>query len=176
MRVRRSLWGLVGVILAWCTVAAPTASYGALTAPSAPTAPGIVGDACVYPDSTANAPHVQAYIHCYTAAQIRQAYGVDDLSEMGDGQTIVLVDSYGEPAGAQDLQVFHDTFFPNEPDPNFTAIYPNGSPNFSHGTGNGKSGPAAAAGWAGEAALDIEWAYAIAPHAHIVLIGVPPAE
>ena len=29
---------------------------------------------------------------------------------------------------------------------------------------------------AGEANLDIEWAYAMAPAAHIVLLGVPPAE
>ena len=41
---------------------------------------------------------------------------------------------------------------------------------------NGQSGPSAAANWTGEATLGIEWAYAIAPHAHIVLIGVPPAE
>ncbi|MEP6852973.1 MAG: S53 family peptidase [bacterium] len=119
---------------------------------------------------------MQRYIHCYTPAQIRAAYGVDAVGERGDGQTIVLMDSYGTPTGAHDLQVFHDRFFPNEPDPNFSEVYPFGRPNFKHGTGNGQSGPAAAAGWAGEATLDIEWAYAMAPHAHIVLVGVPVAE
>jgi subtilase family serine protease len=54
-------------------------------------------------------------------------------------------------------------------------VYPNGAPDFKN-VGNGQSGSSGAAGWAGEAALDIEWAYAIAPLAHIVLIGVPPAE
>ena len=45
-----------------------------------------------------------------------------------------------------------------------------------NGNGNSQSGPAAAAGWAGEAALDVEWAYALAPAADIVLLAVPPAE
>jgi subtilase family serine protease len=131
--------------------------------------------ACVYPDSTAANPHVNPYLHCYTPQQIRSAYGVDGVPEQGDGQTIVLVDAYGTPTGKQDLQTFHDTFFPSEPNPDFTAVYPNGSPDFKH-VGNGQSGSGGAETWAGEANLDIEWAYAIAPHAHIVLIGVPPAE
>jgi len=120
---------------------------------------------------------VQPFIHCYTAADIRTAYGVAGLTEKGDGQTIVLVDSYGSPTAAQDLQTFHDTFFPSEPAPNFTAVFPNGQLDYNNtAKGNGQSGPAAAANWAGEATLDIEWAYAIAPHAHIVLLAVPPAE
>jgi subtilase family serine protease len=51
-----------------------------------------------------------------------------------------------------------------------------GKPNFSNPNGNRQSGPSAAAGWSGEATFDIEWAYAIAPLAHIVLDAVPPAE
>jgi subtilase family serine protease len=54
-------------------------------------------------------------------------------------------------------------------------VYPNGSPDFKN-VGGGQSGSSGAEGWAGEAVLDIEWSYAIAPLAHIVLIGVPPAE
>jgi len=42
--------------------------------------------------------------------------------------------------------------------------------------GNGQSGSSGAAGWSGEATLDIDWAYAIAPHAHLVLFAVPRAE
>ena len=51
-------------------------------------------------------------------------------------------------------------------------------PDYKHATGNGvgQSGPTAADGWAGEANLDVQWAYAIAPKAHIVLLAVPPAE
>src|SRR4051794_17552163 len=128
------------------------------------------------PACTTPSPTVKyAWLHCYTAQDIRAAYGVSSLPNKGDGQTIVLVDSYGTPTGAQDLKKFHDTFFPGEPAPNFTALYPNGQPDFKN-VGNGQSGSSGAEGWAGEATLDIEWAYAIAPHAHIVLLGVPPAE
>jgi subtilase family serine protease len=137
--------------------------------------------ACTSPGSPGPV-HTYAWLHCYGAQQIRSAYGVDQLGNtatgrglLGQGQTIVLVDSYGEPNGAADLQAFHDAFYPNLPAPNFTAVYPNGSPDFKN-VGGGQSGSSGAEGWAGEAALDIEWSYAIAPLAHIVLIGVPPAE
>lgn len=158
-------------------VAPAQASARVFLAPASHKASADAGTpACTYPDSTPSSPHVNPYVHCYTPQQIRAAYGVDSVPEHGDGQTIVLVDAYGTPTGRQDLQTFHDTFFPNEPNPDFTAVYPNGRPNFKKGSGQGQSGPSAAANWAGEATLDIEWAYAIAPHAHIVLIGVPPAE
>jgi subtilase family serine protease len=134
--------------------------------------------ACTLPDgSNIN------YYHCYTPQQIRAAYGVDSVAHLkdgspnyGQGQTIVLVDSYGSPTAAHDLQVFHDTFFSSLPNPNFQQVFPQGNPQFGNSNGNGQSGPSAAAGWSGEATLDIEWAYAVAPLAHIILIGVPPAE
>jgi subtilase family serine protease len=115
-------------------------------------------------------------LHCYIASDIRQAYGVDQLPEKGEGQTIVLVDSYGSPQAADELQNFHDAFMPGEPQPNFDQVFPLGRPDYKKAAGNGQSGPASAAGWAGEAALDVQWAYAIAPRAHIVLLAVPPAE
>src|SRR2546430_6077125 len=135
------------------------------------------------PACTSPAPvHTYAWIHCYTPQEIRSAYGVDQLGNpatgtglLGQGQTIVLVDSYGEPNGAADLEAFHHAFYPNLPAPNYTAVYPNGSPDYKN-VGNGQSGSSGAAGGAGEAALDIEWSYAVAPLAPIVLIGVPPAE
>jgi subtilase family serine protease len=123
-------------------------------------------------------PRCRGNLHCYTPSDIRQAYGVDQLPEMGEGQTIVLVDSYGSPRAAEELQVFHDRFFPNLPDPNFDQVFPLGNPQLENGNpnANGQSGPGSAAGWAVEAALDVQWAYAIAPKAHIVLLAVPPAE
>lgn len=129
--------------------------------------------------------------HCYTPQQIRAAYGVDTiakfatathLTDYGQGQTIVLVDSYGSPTAATDLQTFHDTFFPDLPTPVtthlFTQVFPLGDPQYknTHGKGESGSGATAAAGWAGEATLDVEWAYAIAPEANIVLLAVPPSE
>src|SRR5258707_115813 len=84
--------------------------------------------------------------------------------------------AYGSPTAAADLRHFHDTFFPGLPDPNFRQVFPLGNPQY-HNTcsGNGLSGSCAAAGWSGEATLDIEWAYSIAPEAHLVLLAVPPA-
>ena len=68
--------------------------------------------ACTLPDgSNVN------FFHCYTPQQIRAAYGVDSVATLkngapnyGQGQTIVLMDSYGSPTAAQDLQTFHDNF------------------------------------------------------------------
>jgi subtilase family serine protease len=124
-------------------------------------------------------------LHCYTPQQIRAAYGVSGVARLsngqpnyGQGQTIVLVDSYGSPTAPADLQHFHDTFFPNLPNPNFQQVFPNGNPQY-HNTckkSQGQSGPCSAAGWSGEATLDIEWAYSIAPEAHLILLAVPPAE
>ncbi len=178
--------------MAVITAVVLTASGGAQTAP--PTTSGLAVEApdqpagtsdTTTPDCTSPAPvHTYPWYHCYDPAQIRQAYGVDSVGNtstgtglLGAGQTIVLVDSYGSPTAAADLQFFHDTYFPNLANPDFDAVFPNGAPDFKNDAkGNGKSGPSAAANWSGEATLDIEWAYAIAPLAHIVLIGVPPAE
>src|SRR6187397_505645 len=116
-------------------------------------------------------------LHCYVPSDIREAYGVDQLPEQGEGQTIVLVDSYGSPRAADELQAFHDNFMPSFPAPDFEQVFPIGNPQEKgNPNANGQSGPGAAAGWAGEAALDVQWAYAIAPKAHIVLLAVPPAE
>jgi subtilase family serine protease len=170
-----------GLAVAAAAVAAAAVTASAVAGIQAPDAVGSSSDAgapaCTYPDSTPTKPHVQSYVHCYTPADIRAAYGVASVPERGDGQTIVLVDSYGSPTAAADLQTFHDTFFPNEPAPSFEERYPLGQPDYKNvAKGNGVSGPSAAEGWAGEANLDVEWAYAIAPHAHIVLLAVPPAE
>lgn len=153
-----------------------------------PRIPGVIAQTpgrytyCTLPDGT-----LVNFFHCYTPQDIREAYGVSLLKlaqseeghihNYGQGQTIVLVDAYGSPTAAADLQHFHDTFFSNLPEPNFQQIFPQGNPqyhNVSHG--NGLSGSNGAAGWSGEATLDIEWAYSIAPLAHIVLLAVPPAE
>jgi len=138
------------------------------------------GAACVLPDGSGD-----LYYHCYSPQEIRSAYGIDNVAPLasgapnyGQGQTIVLVDSYGSPTAASDLQHFHDTFFANLPDPNFQTVYPLGNPPYQacNGSGRGLSGQCAAAGWSGEATLDIEWAYSVAPEAHIILLAVPPAE
>jgi subtilase family serine protease len=121
---------------------------------------------------------VSAFIHCYGPDQLRAFYGLGPLATSNDGagQTIVLVDAYGSPTAGNDVAFFAKTF--GGPTPNFSTDTPLGSPDYKHATGNGSgtSGPTAADGWAGEANLDVQWAYAMAPKAHIVLLSTPPAE
>jgi subtilase family serine protease len=185
MLMRRVFAWLFAVALAAPAAAAGGPAAGPSLVPLAIEAPDVAGasasgaNACTSPAPV----HTYADYHCYTPSDIRTAYGVDGVATLrsglpnyGQGQTIVLVDSYGSPTAASDLQYFHDAFFPNLPNPNFTQVFPLGQPNFNNSNGNGQSGPNAAANWSGEATLDIEWAYAIAPEAQIVLIAVPPAE
>ncbi len=94
----------------------------------------------------------------YTPAQIRHAYGVDQLSYDGTGQTIAIIDAYDDPTIATDLAAFDKQY--NLPAP----------PSFVKVTPTGQSTPAANSGWDLEIALDVEWAHAIAPGAKIVLV------
>lgn len=152
----------------------------AVQAPETALATSDTNLACTFPATPPQYVQAAGYTayHCYTPQDIRSAYRVDQLSQKGEGQTIVLVDAYGSPTAKADLQYFHDTFFGDLPAPNFDQVYPLGAPNYANANpnGGGLSGPAAAANWSGEATLDIEWAYSIAPLAHIVLLAVPPAE
>lgn len=99
---------------------------------------------------------------CYDPTEIRNAYDVPS-SLTGAGQTIVIVDAYGDPTIEQDLAAF-DGFFGLPAPPSF-AIF--------HGSSTQNAGPHDASGWALETALDVEWAHAIAPGAAIVLAEAP---
>ncbi len=101
----------------------------------------------------------------YTPAQIRQAYGFNNITFNngtvagdGTGTTIAIVDAYDDPKIANDLHQFDLQF--GLPDPVLTKVNQNG----------GSSLPAANAGWITEIALDVEWAHAIAPGANILLV------
>jgi subtilase family serine protease len=123
---------------------------------------------------------VSTQLHCPTPQQMRAAYGIDQLPYQGEGQTIVLVDSFGSPTAAQDLAFFAQTW--GMPTPSFEQVFPNGRPGYLDGDGKasghgvGQSGPNSAEGWAGEANLDVQWSYAMAPKAHIVLVSTNTAE
>ncbi|HET7744304.1 MAG TPA: S53 family peptidase [Gaiellaceae bacterium] len=99
---------------------------------------------------------------CYDPTQIRNAYDVP-TTLTGNGQTIVIVDAYGDPNIEQDLAVFDLAF--GLPDPPSFTVY--------HGSNTQKAGPHDAASWALETALDVEWAHAIAPGASLVLAEAP---
>jgi subtilase family serine protease len=104
-----------------------------------------------------------------TPAEMVQAYGVNQIkfgSVVGDGsgQTIAIVDAYGDPTAVSDLATFNTTY--NLPamdgkngDPSFTQLDENGGSNL----------PGSNSGWLLEESLDIEWAHVIAPKANIIL-------
>ena len=123
--------------------------------------------ACVDPDG-----HPRSTVfHCYTPANIYAAYGVDALHSegtTGKGETIVIVDSYGSPTAQADLDRFSSTF--GLPHTTIQFIFPNGTPTFNNSV-NGSP-----VGWAEETSLDLQWAHAIAPDAHLVLVAANPAE
>jgi hypothetical protein len=101
----------------------------------------------------------------YTPSQVRHAYGFDQISfngVAGDGRgtTIALVDAYDDPNVASDLHQFDLQFGLHDP-PSFQKVSQ---------TGSTTALPAADGGWAGEIALDVEWAHAIAPGANILLV------
>jgi subtilase family serine protease len=97
----------------------------------------------------------------FSPAQVRHAYGFDQITNQGKGQTIGLVDAYDDPNAEADLGVFDAQYgLPACTSSNgcFRKVYASGKK------------PAANANWAVEMALDVEWAHAIAPQANIVLV------
>jgi subtilase family serine protease len=97
----------------------------------------------------------------YSPAQIRHAYGFDQLAGIGAGQTIAIVDAYDAPKIQPDLDVFSSQFgLPSTTSGqfSFTVAYTSGAK------------PAADASWEQETSLDVEWAHAIAPNANILLV------
>jgi subtilase family serine protease len=94
---------------------------------------------------------------------IKSAYSFPTSSTAGAGQTVAIVDAYDDPTAESDLGVFSAQFgLPACTTANrcFAKVNQAG----------GTSYPRKNAGWALEIALDIEWAHAIAPGAHILLV------
>lgn len=95
-------------------------------------------------------------------AQVRAAYGFSTTST-GAGKTIAIVDAYDAPNIESDLAVFSSAFgLPACTTANgcFTKVNQTGQTHY----------PRVNSGWALEIALDVEWAHAIAPGAHILLV------
>jgi subtilase family serine protease len=102
--------------------------------------------------------------------EIRHAYGLDHvvfsngkhpIHANGSGQTIAIVDAYDAPNIAHDLRVFSKTF-------NLPIKDANGDFVLTKATTTPR--PPVDPGWALEISLDVEWAHAIAPRAHILLV------
>ena len=102
--------------------------------------------------------------------QVAHAYGFDKIyfhirnhwhRGNGAGQTIAIVDAFHAPTIQRDLRVFDAQFGLPDTDAYgrsvLTVAMPQGRPEVD-------------TGWASEISLDVEWAHAIAPRAHILLV------
>ena len=114
-------------------------------------------------------PQVQAVPTGLTPAQVRRAYGFDQLTNRGAGQTIAIVDAFDQPYIEDDLAVFNQTF--NLPE----CTTANGCFQKITTTKNNTKPPIKQI-WALEISLDVEWAHAIAPDARILLIETKSAK
>ena len=101
----------------------------------------------------------------YTARQLVQHYGLAEAHAIGwtgKGETIVIVDAFGSPTIAADVNTFSKTMgLPAMNGKSFQVVYPDGQPS---GTDPD---------WSIETTLDVEWAHAFAPDAKIVLVVAP---
>jgi subtilase family serine protease len=96
-------------------------------------------------------------------ATIKSVYGFPTSSTAGAGKTIAIVDAYNDPTAESDLAVFSSQYgLP-------ACTTANGCFSKVNQTG-GSSYPRTNAGWALEISLDVQWAHAIAPGAHILLV------
>jgi subtilisin-like proprotein convertase family protein len=123
-------------------------------------------------DRLANPASVTPPGSALTPAQVRGAYGLDQVmfgAVQGDGagQTIAIVDAYDYPTALADLQAFDAQFGLPDP-PSFKRVAQDGSTNFPPTDPAGAGNPNGT--WELEAALDIEWAHAMAPAANILLV------
>ena len=115
------------------------------------------------PLSGPSVPCLNGGLPCYLPSEIQQAYNFPSgqAAPNGAGQTIVVVVAYGAPFVGPDVQTFGGlTGVPSPPDltvvPQKTAIPA------AHGSGQTYF-------WEVETDLDVQWAYAMAPRAKIVL-------
>ncbi|MFL5340798.1 MAG: hypothetical protein ACJ8F7_11670 [Gemmataceae bacterium] len=110
-----------------------------------------------------------------TPAQVRHAYGFDQISFLvngqpikgdGAGQTIAIVDAYDDPNIFGDLNAF-DKQFSIEGGVNLYSKYGAATSFLTKVT---QGTPRGSVGWGQEISLDVEWAHTIAPAAKIMLV------
>ena len=128
---------------------------------------------------------------CFNPTSMQQSYNTPPLYALGDsgqGVTIAIIDSFGSPTIASDLENFNTQMGLPQMcgEPNVTCA--TGMPTFQHVFWNGvtqvKAPPPGSNGtgsqtrniWALETSLDVEWAHSIAPGANILLMTTNPAE
>lgn len=109
------------------------------------------------------------YYYGYGPASLRAAY---DLPATGGNGAIAIVDAYDNPTILADFNAFCTTYgLPTETSTNRTSP----SNKVLQVVYAGGTQPLPDPDWAGEIALDVEWAHSIAPQAKIYLVEAPDA-
>ena len=118
----------------------------------------------------------------YTPTQIKNAYGVSQITFAGPGgitipgdgkgQTIALIEEGYDPTIESDLEVFSQVY--GLPGPTsgitFTQVYQTSENTFA--PINPADPPPVNTEWINETSVDVEWAHAIAPEANIMVVEV----
>jgi hypothetical protein len=143
----------------------------------------VVADADGSIQEASGSVNVISVLNLVTPAEIRAAYGIDQLSWDGAGQTIAIVVAYDDSKLYADVQAFDaqfglTPFGDNGPtlavmDESGNAATVNGNPvsppvtlpGQDPGTQSGVAGA-----WEAEEAQDVEWAHAIAPGSNIDVV------
>jgi subtilase family serine protease len=173
---------------------APAGSAALTAASSVPAPVPVVSDSQLLTASLTPPSEAQCIAigrRCFTPTAMQNSYNLPPLYAAGDqgqGVTIAIIDSFGNPNMASDLANFDTQMgLPHmcgEPG----AACGTGIPTFTHVFWNGKtqvkSPPPGSNGtglqnrdaWTLETALDVEWAHAMAPMANILNVTTNPAE
>jgi hypothetical protein len=115
-------------------------------------------------DPSARANAFNGSVVGLTPQQVREAYQFGDLNDpaytnRGQGQTIAIVVAYHYSTALNDVNVFSEEFgLPKMTTKTLRTIYASGTR------------PDTNRAWSAEAALDIQWAHAIAPAAKIIVV------
>jgi subtilase family serine protease len=176
--------GAASAVLAPASVAAVAPASVAAVAP-VPFATGhiVAAGHMSQPPTTAEC-ETDFGIACYQPFQLQRAYDLAPLFSRGiegQGETIVIVDAFGSPSIASDLQTFDsEEGLPNPP--SFRVITPEGpiTTNPTNCTSvYSPTGPDLCSdyyGWTDETSLDVEWSHTMAPKANILLVETPMTE
>jgi subtilase family serine protease len=126
---------------------------------------------------------------CFNPQAEQTSYNLTPLlkkGHQGQGETIIIVDSFGSETIRHDLKVFNNAFgLPhlcgeeNTPagctGPTFSELQ-QGNTSTNPLPGLNTTGLENRAAWALEVSLDVEWAHSMAPLANILLVTTPTAE
>ncbi len=105
-----------------------------------------------------------------TPAELRNIYGLNKITNLGQGQTIAIVDAYDDPYISKDADTFDKQFMTTlGGSTSYYTAYGAATSWLTKVYASGKK-PAGNRGWGQEISLDVEWMHAIAPQAQIMLV------